>query len=157
MKTELSGRLLLSFLLTMIVAAGCQSDNNENNSPGIIDGEGIAIEGQWARPGSEGRMSAGYFLISNFEEEPDTLIGVSSNVAQLTEFHESYEQEEGMMGMRERTEIIIPPNSTIRFEPGGLHVMFIQLTESLIEGETFNLTLRFANQGDIVVSMQVRS
>lgn len=157
MKTELLSWVLLSILLTMITAAGCQSDNNDNNSPGLIDGEGIAVEGQWARPGNEGRMSAAYFLISNFEKEPDTLIGVSSDVAQLTEIHESYEQEEGMMGMRERTEVIIPPKSTIRFEPGGLHVMFIQLREPLIAGETFDLTLHLANQGDIVVSMQVRS
>jgi periplasmic copper chaperone A len=157
MKTELLNRALLSILLTTLVFAGCQSDNQDNSRSGLIDGEGIAVEGQWARPGNEGRMSAGYFLISNFEEEPDTLIGVSSNVAQLTEIHESYEQEEGMMGMRERPVVVIPPKSTIRFEPGGLHVMFIQLTKPLIEEETFDLTLHFAKQGDIVVSMQVRS
>lgn len=157
MKALLLSALFLVLCLISTIFTGCQSERDRNEISGFIDGNGIAIEGQWARPAQEGRMSAGYLLITNFEDNPDTLKGVSSGIAQLTEIHESYEREEGMIGMRERTEVIIPPKSTIRFEPGGLHIMFIQLTEALVTDEDFELTLHFANQGDVIVSMQVRS
>jgi len=90
-------------------------------------------------------MSAAYFLISNFNEEDDQLIGVESDVAELVEIHESYEQEEGMMGMREVPEVDLPSQSTVRFEQGGLHIMLIQVTRTLADEDTFELTLHFEN------------
>ncbi len=139
-----------------LVTTGCQSDDEATGDSELVTGEGITIEDAWARPGSEGRMSAGYFTIINYENESDTLTGVSSDVAQLTEIHESYELEGGMMGMREVSELIIPAHSTVNFEPGGLHIMFIQLTEPLVAGKALELTLVFSNSGEITISAEIR-
>lgn len=152
-----SGLILLITLTFISLSGGCEPDEETADRSAFVEGDGIGIEGAWARPGSMGRMSAGYFLVTNFEDEPDTLKGVSSNVAQLTEIHESYEQEEGMVGMREVPEVVIQPNSTIRFEPGGLHIMFIQLTEALAEDKEFELTLHFSNAGDVELKIPVRN
>ncbi len=153
----ITGINLLITLVLITLLSGCEPGEETGDRSSSVDGNGISIEGAWARPGSMGRMSAGYFLVTNFEDEPDTLKGVYSNVAQLTEIHESYEQEEGMVGMREVSEVVIQPNSTVSFEPGGLHVMFIQLTEALAENEDFELTLHFSNAGDVVLEIPVRN
>ncbi len=123
---------------------------------GFADKSGINVEGAWARPASEGRISAAYFLISNFENEPDVLLSVQSDVARNVEVHESYEREEGMIGMREVPDLEIPAQSTVRFEQGGLHIMLIQLTRQLQDGDTFDLTLTFENHGDITVTVPAR-
>lgn len=156
MKTY-SGASILIVILAFLFHSGCQSEQGERSASTTVEGEGIAVEGSWARPAGEGRMSAGYFLISNFDDVPDTLNGISSNIARYTEIHESFENENGMMGMREIPELVIPAQSTITFEPGGLHIMFIQLTESLSDGQEIELTLHFSRKGDLLLLMPVRS
>ena len=148
-----------SFLLLLVVPvliAGCQQEGESRMETDLADESGIHVEGAWARPASEGRISAAYFLISNFENEPDVLLSVQSDVARNVEVHESYEREEGMIGMREVPDLEIPAQSTVRFEQGGLHIMLIQLTRQLQDGDTFDLTLTFENYGDVVVNVPAR-
>ncbi|MEX0648375.1 MAG: copper chaperone PCu(A)C [Balneolaceae bacterium] len=147
--------LFISLLLiTGFLFTACNSDTSE--SQGRFEGEGITIEDAWARPAGEGRISAAYFLITNFEDEPDTLISVQSDAARMVEIHESYQQEEDMMGMREVPELEIPANSTVRLEQGGLHVMLIQLEQALTEGGEIELVLEFANGGEKTVNIPVQ-
>lgn len=150
-------RFLPAILLFLaVILTGCGAGDESEQQPAAIEGEGISVEGSWVRPAQEGRMSAGYFLITNFEGIDDTLTGISSGAAELTEIHESYEREEGMMGMREVPELTIPAQSTVSFEPGGLHIMFIQVTQSIEEGDQVEVTLHFANYGDLAVELPVR-
>lgn len=146
-------KYLSLFFIIAFIAAGCTGQSERDPS---FSAEGVEIEGAWARPASEGRMSAAYFLISNFEQESDTLLSVQSDVAQLVEIHESFEQEEGVMGMREVPEIEIPAQSTVRFQQGGLHVMLMRVTRTLADGDTFELTLTFANSEAQTIEVPVR-
>lgn len=147
--------LVISFLLiTGFLITSCNSDTSE--SQGRFEGEGITIEGAWARPAGEGRISAAYFLISNFEEEPDTLISVQSDAARMVEIHESYQQEDDMVGMREVPELEIPAQSTVTLKQGGLHVMLIQLEQPLTEGDEIELVLEFAIAGEQTLSVPVQ-
>jgi len=121
-----------------------------------MPGEGIEVQEAWARPGADGRMSAAYFLISNFNSEDDVLTSIETEVAQNAEVHESYEREEGMMSMRDVPRLDLPAQSTVRFEQGGLHVMLMQLTRKLSDGDTFKLTLTFEKNDPITVEIPVR-
>jgi copper(I)-binding protein len=121
----------------------------------IIEGE-FVVDDAWARVGMQGGMSAAYFTIANGLDKDDVLLGAMSTVAQATEVHETYEAGEGMMGMRERESLPIAANSLTEFKQGGLHVMFLRLTEELSEGDEVQLTLRFENAGDVTVTAPVR-
>lgn len=145
---------VLAFAFVLLFAISCSGEAEQQEQ--VIDGEGVQIEGAWARPASEGRMSAAYFLITNFEESDDALIGVESDVAELVEVHESYEREEGMMGMRGVPEVELPSESTVRFQQGGLHIMLIQVTRTLADGDTFELTLNFSNSESQTIEVPVR-
>jgi len=142
--------------LILFLTTGCSSGEQQQPQPDIAEGEGIQIEDAWARPASEGRMSAAYFLLTNFEAEPDTLLSVESDVALIVEVHESYESEEGLMGMREVPDLYIPAQSSLRFQQGGLHIMLIQATRTLKDGDTFYLTLNFARSGQKTITVPVR-
>lgn len=149
-------KYLITLLFIAFIAAGCAGESDREQAAQEFSGEGIEIQGAWARPASEGRMSAAYFLISNFNEDDDQLIGVESDVAQLVEIHESYEREEGMMGMREVPEVELPSQATVRFEQGGLHIMLIQVTRTLADEDTFELTLHFANSESKTIEVPVQ-
>lgn len=62
----------------------------------------------------------------------------------------------GAMMMREIEELTLPAGETVSLEPGGYHVMLLDLPGPLETGETFDLTLTFANAGEQVVSVEVR-
>lgn len=147
---------LFTLSIIALLIAGCQQENERKAANESTDQTGIQVEEAWARPGIEGRMSAAYFLITNYGDEPDTLQAVQSDVARNVEVHESYEREEGMMGMREVTNLEIPAQSTLRFEQGGLHVMLIQLTRQLQDGDVFDLILTFKNHGEMVIDVSAR-
>jgi copper(I)-binding protein len=65
------------------------------------------------------------------------------------------QMEGNVMRMREVPAIEIPAGQTIELKPGGLHVMFIGLTQTLNVGATFPLTLRFEKAGEVKVEMKV--
>ena len=142
--------------IALLFFSSCQQKQNQQEPAGLMAGEGIEVQDAWARPGADGRMSAAYFLISNFNSEDDQLVSVETDVAQSAEVHESYEREEGMMSMREVPRLDLPAQSTVRFELGGLHVMLMQLTRQLSVGDTFELTLTFEKNDPVTVEVPVR-
>jgi copper(I)-binding protein len=61
-----------------------------------------------------------------------------------------------MMGMRELEELPVPAGSTVLLVPGGNHLMLIDLAEDLVPGTEFDLTLTFAEAGEVTVTVEVR-
>lgn len=156
-KSMLITGAFVSAALFMSILAGCQSEQPAETAGAETGvGQGIVIEGAWGRPAAVGQMGVGYMQIRNSSSEADTLTAVSSEVARQTELHESYELEEGMMGMREIEQLAVPAGSTVSLEPGGLHIMLMQLTEELAEGDQVELTLTFTSQGEVPVTLQIR-
>ena len=62
----------------------------------------------------------------------------------------------GSMTMQEVDSIAIPAGEKVALEPGGYHVMLMELAKPLEVGSTFELTLTFAKAGDITVEVEVR-
>lgn len=146
-------QILFITLLLILPLAGCQSE--PDRTPAMADG--IHIEDPWARPAAEGRMSAIYLTLTQHGEPADTLMGASSEVASLVEIHESYEAEDGLMGMRHVEQVPLPADESVRLEQGGLHIMLIQLQQALTPGDQVELTLHFARAGDVPVQVPVQT
>ena len=51
----------------------------------------------------------------------------------------------------------IKSGDTVKFLPGGLHLMIIGLDGPLVQGDKVSVTLRFEKAGEIVVSFDVRA
>ncbi len=65
---------------------------------------------------------------------------------------------DGAMTMRElENGLELPAGEPVVLEPGGYHLMLRELAEPLVEGQTFDLTLTFANGDDVMVSVEVRT
>lgn len=60
------------------------------------------------------------------------------------------------MTMQPVSAIDVPAGETVVLEPGGYHVMLLELVEPLEEGQTFDLTLTFEQAGEITVPVEVR-
>ena len=82
------------------------------------------------------------------------LVKVESEAFDSIEVHEMAIVE-GLMEMREVSDIIIPVNGQIRFEPGGKHLMLIGPREHLTMGQKVELTLTFNSGKKQTVSINV--
>lgn len=134
--------------------------------------EAIEVENAWART-SPMVTSAGvvYMDLTASADDQLTSASVDSSVAETVELHETVEAEmgddsedgemeddmEGMgaMTMRPVDGIDLPSGEPVSLEPGGLHIMLLELAEPLQAGQTFELTLEFAESGERVVEIEV--
>jgi copper(I)-binding protein len=64
--------------------------------------------------------------------------------------------ENGIMTMRQLESLELPAKQTVKFEPGGLHIMLLDLKKSLKRGDKIplHLTLQRADRSTTVVEVQ---
>ena len=99
--------------------------------------------------------TGGVFLTLTGGAQPDTLVGVRSDVAERAEVHETYAVD-GLRGMREVGSLAVPAGATVALAPGGYHVMLLGLTEALATGDTVDVELEFARAGTVPVRVPVQ-
>jgi copper(I)-binding protein/uncharacterized protein YcnI len=100
-------------------------------------------------------VGGGYLTITNTGGEADRLVSVTSPVAAMTALHQM-KMEGDMMKMGELPEgVVIPAGETVTLAPGGMHIMFMNLTQPLVEGETVPVTLTFEKAGPVEVMLSV--
>ncbi|HEX2216334.1 MAG TPA: copper chaperone PCu(A)C [Xanthobacteraceae bacterium] len=120
-------------------------------------GGNIEVRQPWSRATPHGaKIGAGYLVIVNHGKAPDRLVSASTPAAGKVEVHEMSMQD-GVMKMRPLAGgIAIPPGATVTFEPGGLHMMFVDLAAPLKRGQKLTATLMFEHAGRIDVAFEVQ-
>ena len=96
-----------------------------------------------------------YFSITNRGSQDDQLLSLSTAVADSVEVHET-QTVKGVMQMRQVTRVSCPAGATVKAQAGGLHIMLLGLKHALVDGEQFELLLRFRDAGTLRVAVVVR-
>jgi copper(I)-binding protein len=113
----------------------------------------VKVDHAWARPTVQGQQSGGGFF-SATSEAGDRLLGGSTPMAQRLELH-SMAMQGDVMQMRQIDAIELPPGKTVALQPGGLHLMFVGLTQPLAVGSKVPVTLKFEKAGEVKVEFEV--
>ena len=116
---------------------------------------GITVQDAWARPAAQGGNGAVYFLVQNHSTSADELVGITSEIAEAVEMHES-KLDGDVMQMKQVMSIPVKGKESIEFGAGGLHVMLIGIKQELKVGDEFQITLQFQAQGDITLTVPVQ-
>lgn len=166
-----------------LLVAGCSDDGESTNgttdAPADSETSSIQIDGAWARTSPMNAANgAAYMDITNSGDGDDALVGVSlsSDIADRAELHETRAVDAGdsmmgddngsgdmmggddsapMMEMVEVDSIPLPAGDTVSLEPGGLHIMIMELLNGLEDGSEIELTLSFEVADDMVVTATV--
>ena len=116
----------------------------------------LVIHAPWARatpPGAQ--VAGGYALIENTGDSADRLVSVTADISSRVEIHEMA-MDDGVMTMRPLADgIEIPAGESLALKPGSFHIMFMQITAPLMEGETFAGTLTFEHAGTVDVTFAI--
>ncbi|MCP4436361.1 MAG: copper chaperone PCu(A)C [Actinomycetia bacterium] len=62
----------------------------------------------------------------------------------------------GMMTMQEVEEVPVPADGSVALEPGGYHIMLLDLAADLTAGDTVEVTLLFSSGAEETIDAEVR-
>jgi copper(I)-binding protein len=117
----------------------------------------LAVETAWVRTSPMMELAgAAYMIIRNDGLTDDALVSVSSPASAVVELHETTGTDSGEMSMAPVDAIAVPAGGMVELEPGGYHVMLIDLVEPLGPGMSVDLSLTFASGAVLDVRAVVR-
>jgi len=144
--------------VTIVAEHTAHHDHAAADEAGADTAGDVSVSSAWARAMLPGQSTGGgYMTIRNEGQEPDALLSVSSPVAGKVEIH-SMEMKDDVMVMRPLEDgLEIPAGGSVTLEPGGLHLMFMQVETPFAEGAEVPVTLEFEKAGRVEVVLPVRS
>ena len=115
----------------------------------------VRVETPWARASLGGVKNAiVYCTIANDGPDPVRIVGGLTPVAAHVEFH-IHVMEGSVMTMRRLEAIEVKAGEKTVLQPGGLHIMLVDLRQPLKEGETIPVTLTLDNGAWLAMEVKV--
>lgn len=123
--------------------------------PALAD-SALSVHAPYVRLMPPGIKTTGSFmLIKNDGNDDRRLVRAESPAANIVELH-THLNENGVMKMRPVPHIEVKAHGQTELKPGSFHVMLIELTAPLNEGDKVPITLKFDDGSSIAIEAPVR-
>ena len=103
------------------------------------------------------QTSAAFMTLGNAGAEAHALVAARSPAAAVVELHTHIMGDDGMHRMREVERVEVPAGGETRLQPGGFHVMLINLTKPLKAGDAVELTLVYEDGTEESLAAEVKT
>ena len=113
----------------------------------------VKVENAWARATVQGQKATGAFMKLT-APQATRLVAVSTPVAGVSEIHEM-KMDSGVMKMRALPALELPANQAVELQPGGYHLMLMDLKAPLAKDSSVALTLTFKDAKGTETRQQV--
>ena len=114
----------------------------------------IIVSDPWARASILASDPAAVYLTLQSDGD-DRLIEAWTPVAAEVMVHMTETDDTGLGRMKHVTRVNLSAGEAVTFAPGAMHLMLTGLSEKLVEGTSFPLTLRFETAGEVTVDVPV--
>lgn len=118
----------------------------------------ISVSDVWARATMPGQKVSGAYMMIQSDADA-RLVGASSPAVPRVEVHEM-KMDGDVMRMREVKAIDLPKGKAVALEPGGFHIMLMNLNKPIVAGDVIPLTLVVESGGKkqkVEVKAEVRA
>lgn len=105
----------------------------------------VTVTDAWARATMPGQKVSGAYMKLTADADAK-LVGASSPVVPRVEVHEM-KMDGDVMRMREVPAIDLPKGQTVSLEPGGYHIMLMNLAKPIAAGAVIPITLTVESDG----------
>jgi periplasmic copper chaperone A len=116
----------------------------------------VTVSDGWFRALPANLPSGGYFTLHNGGAAQIMLTGASSPACGMLMLHLS-ETMNGMASMSGVTSIPVTPGATLKFAPGGYHLMCMNPTPAMKPGANVPVTLDFAGGKSLTAPFAVKN
>lgn len=108
----------------------------------------------WIRATPPGARTAAAYLTITSTAADDRLLGATTPAAGAVEIH-THIVDAGLQRMVRLADLNLPAGEAIRLEPGGLHLMLIDVALPLVAGTKVAFSLRFESAGTVELEVPV--
>jgi len=108
----------------------------------------------WIRATPPGAVTAAAYLTITAGGAADRLVGAATPAAATVEIHTTASVA-GSQHMMRIAELTLPAGEAVRLEPGGRHLMLIDLKAPMVPGTKVALSLLFAEGGTVEIDVPV--
>lgn len=123
-----------------LAACGGSSDSGSSSAAG---GD-VSISDSWTKA-TDGPMTGSFGVLANSGSEDVTVTSASSPAANMVQLHETVMVDGQMQMQEDKAGFTIPAGGTFTLEPGGYHVMLMDLTAPIKPGDEVAITLTLSN------------
>jgi hypothetical protein len=116
----------------------------------------VQISDAWIRALPSPAPSGGYFTLKNTGTAKIALTGAKSDACGMLMLHKSTESG-GMSSMEDVTSIDVAPGGTLKFAPGGYHLMCMDATSAIKPGAHVAVTFEFSDKSETAASFLVKN
>ncbi|WP_296831811.1 copper chaperone PCu(A)C [Thiomicrospira sp.] len=116
----------------------------------------LEIENPFVREMPPTAPATGAFMtLINRSDQDIAIVSAQSDAAKKVELH-THIHDNGVMRMREIPEIVVPSMGQAELKPGGLHIMLINPTRALNEGDEVRIlvTLKDGSEQEIIAPVR---
>ena len=127
----------------------CGSDNSTTPESSATSTESpaaapITAEDPWIKAVDSG-MTAAFVTLDNDSDDEVVLVSASTPASTMVELHEMVMKDGQMVMQPKEGGIPIPANDHAHLEPGGDHIMLMDVTDPIEPGDTVPITLTFSD------------
>lgn len=146
---RLPRRAALAALLLPLAACAAEPEGDDPAagapSGGAADDGTLTVTDPWVKAAGEG-MTAAFGTVRNGFGGDLVLTGARTDASAQVELHETSSDGSGGMSMQEKEGgFTLPAGGELILEPGGNHLMLMELTAPLLPGDEVELTLEFTD------------
>jgi copper(I)-binding protein len=116
----------------------------------------VQISDAWMRALPAPSPSGGYFTLKNTGTSAIVLTGARSPACGMLMMHQSMNMG-GMSSMEDVANVPVAAGGTVKFAPGGYHLMCMDPTPAMKPGATVSVTLTFADKSEAKAAFAVKN
>lgn len=105
----------------------------------------VVVTQAWARATVAAQSASGVFMQIAVSEDA-VLVGATSAAAADVQVHQTSQKDNIVRMEHLKSGLALPAGKTTELKPGGSHIMLMQLTKPLTDGELIQLDLRIADK-----------
>lgn len=141
--------------LTLLTSA-CSADTAPASADASSGTPTPTVSDPWVKAVDDGDMTALFGTLTNPSGQDVEFVAAESDAARQVELH-VFTDDGGTPVMRETDRLVIPAGGELTLEPGGAHVMLIDVTEPLEPGADVTVTLTTRDDAEVEITAPVRS
>jgi len=146
-------------LVTALGLAGCGKDDSSTASSTTAAASkekaaeaGLTMSDAWVKTTTEAK-SAAFGVLHNAGDADVVVTGVTTPLTSKVELHETVASADGSMKMQPKAGgFTVPAGGDLTLQPGGDHIMLMDLSAPITAGEDVSLTLQLKDGSTVKVT-----
>lgn len=114
----------------------------------------VAVKDAWVRGTTPAQKATGGFMELTSSEDA-AVVSAASPAAGVVEVH-TMKMEDGVMKMRPMPRLELPAGKTVKLQPGGHHIMLMELKQQMKPGDVVPISLKVEGKDKKVQTLELK-